>query len=283
VNDGQVPAAVTHTGLAIPLLGFGTARIPATEVEQPVRVAIETGYRLIDTAAAYGNEEGIGRAIRGSGVPRDELLVTTKLRRADQGYSAALKAFDQSRKRLGLDVIDLYLIHWPLPRRDLYIETWKALARIYDRGLARAIGVSNFTIPHLTRLSRETGVIPAVNQVELHPGFQQLELRRYHEDNAILTEAWSPLGGGSALLDTAVVKRLATQCNRSAAQIILRWHIQLGNIAIPKAMPPDHIRANIDIFGFRLSEADMESLTNAGPEARVGPDPDTFDPPWEPG
>jgi 2,5-diketo-D-gluconate reductase A len=280
VKDIQVPAAVTATGLAIPMLGFGTARIPPDQVELPVRLALEMGYRLLDTAAAYENEEGIGRAIRRSGLPRDELLVTTKLRRADQGYSAALKAFDESRRRLGLDVIDLYLIHWPLPQRDLYVETWKALARIHDHDLVRAIGVSNFTIPQLARLSRETGIIPAVNQVELHPGFQQLELRRYHERNAILTEAWGPLGG-VGLLDSPVVRDLAAQCDRSPAQVVLRWHIQLGNVAIPKAIQLEHIRANIDIFDFRLSKAGMDALTQIGPEDRIGPDPDAFDPPWD--
>ena len=198
MTDARVPTVVSSTGLAIPVLGFGTARIPASEVEHRVRLALDSGYRLLDTAAAYGNEEGIGLAIRRSGLPRDELLVTTKLRRADQGYSAALKAFEQSRIRLGLDVIDLYLIHWPLPKRDLYVQTWKALATICDRGLAKAIGVSNFTIPQLARLSRETGITPAVNQVELHPWFQQMELRRYHESNAIHTEAWSPLGAARA-------------------------------------------------------------------------------------
>lgn len=280
MTDARVPTVVSSTGLAIPVLGFGTARIPASEVEHRVRLALDSGYRLLDTAAAYGNEEGIGLAIRRSGLPRDELLVTTKLRRADQGYSAALKAFEQSRIRLGLDVIDLYLIHWPLPKRDLYVQTWKALATICDRGLAKAIGVSNFTIPQLARLSRETGITPAVNQVELHPWFQQLELRRYHESNAIHTEAWSPLGAGSGLLDTAVVKGLAAQYDRSPAQVVLRWHFQLGNIAIPKASSLQHIRANIDIFDFSLGDPDMDALNRSGLQDRLGPDPDTFDPPW---
>ena len=298
MNYAEVPVAVSRHGLTVPRLGFGTARIPADQAEHAVRLAIDAGYRLLDTATAYGTEAGIGRAIRKSRVARDQLVVTTKLHRADQGFTPALKAFDRSRRRLGLDAIDLYLIHWPLPMRDLYVETWRALEIIRGRGLAREIGVSNFTDAQLARLIAETGIVPAVNQVELHPGFTQAELRRYHDAHAILTQAWSPLGAGRGLPGTEVVARVgqpfqtgvdrpndserdAERCRRSPAQVVLRWHLQLGIIAIPKSVNPDHIRQNIDIFGFALSAADMDELTGIGSGTRLGPDPDSFDPPWE--
>jgi 2,5-diketo-D-gluconate reductase A len=273
----QVPSIRLNNGVEIPQLGFGVFQVPPDEVIEPVTTAIRAGYRLLDTAAAYQNEEGVGKAIADAGVPREELFITTKLWNADQGYDNALRAFDTSLQKLGIDQVDLYLIHWPLPKRDRYVETWKALEKIYADGRARAIGVSNFTERHLNRLLDETDVVPAVNQVELHPRLPQDELRAFHARHGIATEAWSPIGQGKGLLEDPVIGAIAERVGKSPAQVVLRWHVQLGNLVIPKSVTPSRIRENIDVFDVELSAADVGELTALGSGDRVGPDPEEFD------
>src|SRR3954463_7726971 len=272
----HVPVVTLNNGVEMPQLGLGVFLVPADEVVQPVRVALEAGYRLIDTATLYGNEEGVGRAIADSGIPRDDIFVTTKVWNSEQGYDRTLQAFDGSLKLLGLDVIDLYLIHWPTPARDLYVDTWRALERIYADGRARAIGVSNFTVAHLDRISSEGTVVPAVNQVELHPGLPQDALRAAHARHGIVTEAWSPLGRGHGLLDRPEVVALAEAHDRTAAQVVLRWHLQLGIVVIPKSVRPERIRENAAVFDFALSAAEMAVLSALDGPGRIGPDPETF-------
>ena len=272
----NAPLTRLNNGVEIPQLGFGVFQIPPDEVVEPVLSAIESGYRLIDTAAAYGNEEGVGKAIAEAGVPREELFLTTKLWNTDHGHDEALRAFDTSLGKLGVDSVDLYLIHWPLPSRGRYVETWQALEKIYADGRARAIGVSNFTEPHLRRLLAESGVVPAVNQIELHPRFNQADLRAFHAEHSIVTEAWSPIGQGQGLLQDPVVTGIAQAVDRTPAQVVLRWHLQLGNVAIPKSTHAERIRANIEVFDFELTAAQMGELSGmAG--SRLGPDPEQFD------
>lgn len=272
----NVPSITLNNGVEMPQLGFGVFLVPADEVVEPVRSALDAGYRLIDTATLYGNEEGVGRAIAESGVPREEIFVTTKVWNSDQGYDRTLEAFDHSMKLLGLDVLDLYLIHWPTPERDLYADTWRALERIYADGRARAIGVSNFHVPYLERILAEGTVVPAVNQVELHPGLPQDELRAFNARHGIVTEAWSPIGRGQGLLDRDEVQQIARAHDKSPAQIVLRWHVQLGVIAIPKSVRPERIRENLDIFDFELTADEMTALSALDGPARVGPDPETM-------
>ncbi|MEU4516526.1 aldo/keto reductase [Nonomuraea wenchangensis] len=261
-------------GVQIPQLGFGVWQVPGDEVEQAVRTALEAGYRHIDTAAAYGNEEGVGRAVRASELPREKVFVTTKLWNGDHGR--AEQAFDESLARLGLDYVDLFLIHWPVPRQDKYVQAWKALEKIYRDGRARAIGVSNFTVPTLTRLMEETGITPSLNQIELHPYLQQREMREFHEANGILTEAWSPLGQGRGLLDDPALAVLSGKHGRTPAQIVLRWHLQLGNVVIPKSVTPARIKENISVFDFILDTEDMAAIGALNQGKRLGPDPETF-------
>jgi diketogulonate reductase-like aldo/keto reductase len=265
-----------NNNVQIPQLGFGVFQVPPQDAERVVSTALETGYRSIDTAAAYQNEEGVGRAIASCGLPRDEIFVTTKLWNSDHGYDPALRAFDASARRLGLDTVDLYLIHWPVPAADRYIETWKALEKLAADGRVRAIGVSNFTVEHLRRLIADTGTVPAVNQIELHPHFQQTDLRAEHAVHGIATEAWSPLGQGAALSD-ATITRLAKQYGVTPAQVVLRWHLQLGNVVIPKSMTPARIRENFDVFTFDLSAEDLSAIADLETGRRIGPDPATFD------
>src|ERR1700722_6503507 len=243
-----VPRLTLNNGIELPQLGFGVFQIRPDQVVEPVLNALASGYRLIDTAAGYGNEKGVGRAIASSGLSRQDVFVTTKLWNTDQGYDQALSAFDRSLSALGMDMVDLYLIHWPVPLRDRYVATWRALERIHREGRARAIGVSNFRVVDLERLAAETDVVPAVNQIELHPGFDQAELRAYHAAHGIITEAWSPLRQGYRLLDDPVVLGVASRHAKSPAQVVLRWHIQLGHLVIPKSVTPERIRENIDIF-----------------------------------
>jgi 2,5-diketo-D-gluconate reductase A len=276
-GDAVLIETVTlNNGVAMPRLGFGVFLVPPDEVVEPVRTALEAGYRLIDTARLYGNEEGVGRAIRESGVPRDDVFVTTKVWNSDQGYDSTLRAFDDSLRLLGLDVLDLYLIHWPAPALDRYVDTWRAMERVYAEGRVRAIGVSNFTAAHLDRLRRECDVVPAVNQVELHPGLTQVELRAAHDELGIVTQAWSPLGRGHGLLDDDAVLALADRHGRTPAQVVLRWHLQLGNVVIPKSVHAGRIRENADVFGFELAVDEMRTLSALPGPGRVGPDPDTF-------
>jgi diketogulonate reductase-like aldo/keto reductase len=270
------PVVTLNNGVQIPQLGFGVWQVPDTETAAAVGTALEAGYRSIDTAAIYGNEKGTGAAITASGLPREELFVTTKLWNSNHGHDRTLAALDASLEKLGLDHVDLYLIHWPAPERDAYLDTWRALGKFLADGRARAIGVSNFKPAHLRRLIDETGVVPAVNQVELHPLLQQQELRAFHAEHGIATEAWSPLAQGS-LLQHPVLTGIAQRLGRTPAQVILRWHLQLGTIVIPKSVTPERIRQNADVFGFTLDEADMTAVTalDQGDAGRIGPDPDS--------
>nr|WP_317453296.1 aldo/keto reductase [Streptomyces xanthii] len=273
----KVPPIILNNGVEMPQLGFGVWQVPDDEAEKAVATALEAGYRSIDTAAIYGNEEGTGRAIAASGVPREDLFVTTKLWNADQGHDATLRAFDASLAKLGLDHVDLYLIHWPLPSKGLYVETYKALEKIYADGRARAIGVSNFLPEHLDRLTDETNVIPAVNQIELHPQLQQRVARERHGELGIATEAWSPLGSGKGLLEVPAIIAIAQKHGRTPAQVVLRWHVQTGNVVIPKSVTPSRIKENIDVFSFELDAEDLGAISALNEDRRLGPDPATFD------
>lgn len=272
----SVPVIELNNGVRMPQLGYGVFQVPDDETAAAVKAALEAGYRSIDTAAVYGNEKGVGQAIAESGIARDDLFVTTKLWNAAQGYDSTLKAFDDSMAKLGLEQLDLYLIHWPTPKRDKFLDTWKAFEKLYADGRVRAIGVSNFQPAHLERLMDAATVVPAVNQVELHPYLQQAELREFDTKNGIATEAWSPLAKGGSLLGDPVVAELAVKHSRTPAQIVLRWHLQLGNVVIPKSVTPSRIEENFDLFGFTLTEEELDSLTPLDRGERTGPDPDTF-------
>ncbi|MFG2951421.1 aldo/keto reductase [Streptomyces adustus] len=271
-----IPTVTLNNGVEIPQLGFGVFQVPDDATAAAVTAALETGYRSIDTAAIYGNEAGVGRALAASGLPRDELFVTTKLWNADQGYDATLRAFDASLAKLGLDHVDLYLIHWPAPARDLYRDSWRALERLAGEGRIRAAGVSNFQPDHLLRLMSDSALVPAVNQIELHPGLQQTELRAFHAEHGIATEAWSPLAQG-AVLDDRSVGDLAARYGKSPAQIVLRWHLQLGNIVIPKSVTPTRIRENFEVFDFALTDEEMRAVAALDRGLRTGPHPDELD------
>ncbi|MEV0595882.1 aldo/keto reductase [Nonomuraea cavernae] len=261
-------------GVQIPQIGFGVWRVPDDEAERSVKTAIEVGYRHIDTATLYQNEPGVGRAVRASGIPRAKLFVTTKLWNTD--HERPEEAFEESLARLGLDYVDLYLIHWPMPARDTYLRAWRGLEKIYRDGRAKAIGVSNFTVDTLTRLLDEADLAPSINQIELHPYLQQRELRAFHEANGILTEAWSPLGQGRGLLEDRALRVLSDKHNRTPAQIVLRWHIQVGNVAIPKSVTPSRIKENLGVFDFVLDHEDIAAIGAMNIGKRLGPDPDAF-------
>ena len=272
----DVPQLSMNTGAEIAQLGFGVFQVPPEETAETVGLAFDAGYRSIDTAAAYGNEEGVGKAVAEAGLAREEVFVTTKVWNRDHGRQSALRAFDASLGRLGLEYVDLYLIHWPVPSQDLYVETWQALEELHADGRARAVGVCNFEVAHLERLLGETEVVPAVNQIELHPRLPQPELREFHAEHGILTEAWSPLAQGE-LLDDPVVAEIAEAHGRTPAQVILRWHVEVGNIAIPKSVNRERIRQNIELFDFELSAGETDQLAQLGSEGgRVGPHPDSF-------
>jgi 2,5-diketo-D-gluconate reductase A len=270
-----IPRVALHDGIEIPQLGFGVFQVPPEETQSAVEMALDAGYRHIDTAAAYRNEAGVGAALAASGLPREDVFVTTKLWNAQQGHDSTLAAFEASLERLGLDHVDLYLIHWPAPSQDRFVDTWRAFERIYEEEAARTIGVSNFRIEDLERLGVETGTRPTVNQIELHPRFQQAELRAWHDDQRIATEAWSPLAQG-ALLDDETIIGIAERHGRTPAQVILRWHLQLGNVVIPKSVTPERIRENIDVFDFELSDEEMAEFAKLDRGERIGPDPETF-------
>ncbi|MFE9611036.1 aldo/keto reductase [Streptomyces sp. NPDC006012] len=274
--SSKVPPVVLNNGVEMPQLGFGVWQVPDDEAERAVATALEAGYRSIDTAAVYGNEEGTGRAVATSGVPREDVFVTTKLWNADHGYEAALRAYDVTLAKLGLDYVDLYLIHWPLAKRGTFVPTYKALEKLYADGRVRAIGVSNFLPEHLERLTAETSVIPAVDQIELHPQLQQHAAREYHAELGITTEAWSPLGQGKGLLEVPAIVAVAQKHNRTPAQVVLRWHVQLGNIVIPKSVTPSRIRENIEVFDFSLDVEDLAAIRALNEDRRLGPDPATF-------
>jgi len=275
-TDSKVPSVILNNGVEMPQLGFGVWQVPDDEAAKAVATALEAGYRSIDTAAIYENERGTGEAVAASGIPREELFVTTKLWNSEQGYDSTLRAFDASLERLGLDHVDLYLIHWPVPAKDAYVDTYRALEKIHAEGRARAIGVSNFLPEHLERLTAETGVVPAVNQIELHPQLAQAESRALHARLGIATEAWSPLGQGRGLLDVPALVAVARKHGRTPAQAVLRWHLQLGNVVIPKSVTPSRIQENIDVFDFELDAEDMAAIAALDEGGRLGPNPAEF-------
>jgi 2,5-diketo-D-gluconate reductase A len=270
-----IPTVTLHDGVEIPQLGFGVFQVPPDETQCPVEEALATGYRHVDTAAAYRNEKGVGAAVAASGLPREDVFVTTKLWNSQQGYDSTLETFEKSLGRLGFEYVDLYLIHWPVPTEDRFVETWRAFERIREEGRARTIGVSNFRIEDLERLEREAETLPAINQVELHPLFQQAELRAWHAEHGIATEAWSPLAQGAALSHESIVSA-ADAHGKTPAQAVLRWQLQLGNVVIPKSVTPERIRENIDVFDFELSAEEMAAIGGVDTGSRGGPDPATF-------
>jgi 2,5-diketo-D-gluconate reductase A len=271
----DVPSTVLNNGVPIPQLGFGVFKVPTAQTADVVSLALHTGYRHIDTAALYRNEQGVGEAIARSALPKDQVFVTTKLGNPDQGYDSAMRAFDASMERLGFDVLDLYLIHWPLPARNAYVNTWRAFEKLYADGRIRAIGVSNFQVAHLQRLLDETDVVPAINQVELHPYLTQRELREFHHVHGIATEAWAPIARG-AVLDDPVVGSVADKYGKTPAQVVIRWHQQLANVVIPKSVTPERIRQNFDVFDFELADDDMAAINGLDRGKRTGPNPDHF-------
>jgi 2,5-diketo-D-gluconate reductase A len=264
-----------NDGRAIPQLGLGVWQTPAAATADIVAAALQAGYRHIDTASAYGNEAGVGQGLAQAGVARADVFVTTKLWNDSHGYDAALKAARESLGRLKLDYVDLYLIHWPSPQRGLYAETWRALIELREQGLARSIGVSNFNADHLERIIGESGVTPAVNQIELHPRFQQQSLRDFHAAHGIATESWSPLGRAH-LLDDPVIATIAARRRRTPAQVVIRWHLDEGLIVIPKTARRERLAENFDVFGFTLDDADHEAIAGLDrADGRTGPDPAT--------
>ncbi|MGZ8743413.1 MAG: aldo/keto reductase [Nocardioides sp.] len=270
----SVPNVILSNGIEIPQLGFGVWRVPADDTQRAVAAALDAGYRHIDTAKLYDNEEGVGAAIRESGRERDEVFVTTKVWNSDQGYDDTMRAFDASMERLGLDVLDLYLIHWPLPGKGLAADTWRAMEKLYLDGRIRAIGVSNFHPHHLKALIEHAEVVPSVNQVELHPYLQQDDVRAANNEHGVATEAWSPLAKGGDLLRDPVVQRLAEKHGRTPAQVVLRWHIQTNTIVIPKSVTPARIKENIDIFEFELDAEDMAAINGLDRGHRIGAHPE---------
>lgn len=264
-----------NDGHSLPALGFGLWQVPAAGTAWVVEQALGLGYRLIDGAAIYGNEEGLGEGLRRSGLARGDVFVTTKCWNTDQGYDAALRAFDASLARSGLDRVDLYLIHWPCAQRDLFVDTWRALIRLRDEGRATSIGVSNFHAPHLERLVAETGVTPAVNQIELHPRLQQAGLRETNRRLGIVTQSWSPLGQGRSF-DDPVIRAIAARLGRSPAQVILRWHLEIGCSVIPRSTRAQGLAENLALSGFALTADDLAAIARLDAGGRTGPDPDRF-------
>jgi 2,5-diketo-D-gluconate reductase A len=271
----DVPNVRLNDGIEIPQVGFGVFQVPPDETQRAVEDALAAGYRHIDTAAAYRNERGVAAGIAASGVPRAEIFITTKLWNTEQGFESTLAAFDKSIEALDTETADLYLIHWPVPARDLFLDTWRAFERIHAEGGARSIGVSNFRVADLERLASEAETQPTVNQIELHPLLQQVELRAWHAEHDIATEAWSPLAQGEVLKDDTLVT-IAAHHERTVAQVILRWHLQLGNVVIPKSVTPARVRENLDIFDFELTEDDLAAIARLDAGHRTGPDPASF-------
>jgi 2,5-diketo-D-gluconate reductase A len=274
-STSNVPSIPLRGDVHIPQLGFGVFQVPPEDTAEATTRALLTGYRHIDTAAAYRNEAEVGQAVHASGLDREDVFITTKCFNDDHGFEQAQRAFKASLGRLELDHLDLYLIHWPVPAHDRYVETWKAFIELQSQGLVRAIGVSNFQPAHLERIIEETGVPPAVNQVELHPRFQQAGLRREHAELGIVTEAWSPLAQGGVLGDP-VINEIAEAHGKTPAQVVIRWHLQLGNVVIPKSVTPERIEENFDVLDFHLGDGEMEAIEELDAGERTGPDPDTF-------
>ncbi len=270
-----IPSLTLHDGAKIPQLGFGVFQVPPEDTQEVVEQALDAGYRHIDTAAAYRNEKGVGAAIDASGLAREDLFVTTKLWNSEQGFETTLAAFETSLGRLGFDYVDLYLIHWPVPSEGRFVDSWRAFERVHEEGRARTVGVSNFRVEDLERLEAETDTRPTVNQIELHPRLQQAELRAWHADCGIATEAWSPLAQGE-LLDDETIIEIAERHGKTPAQAILRWHLQIGNVVIPKSVTTERIRENIELFDFELSDAEMAEFERLDRGERIGPDPGTF-------
>ncbi|WP_328483889.1 aldo/keto reductase [Streptomyces sp. NBC_00377] len=265
-----------NDGTRLPAVGLGTWPMDDAEAERAVAEALRLGYRLVDTATNYRNESGVGRGVARAGVAREEIVVTTKLPGRHHGYEETLASFEESRLRLGLDHVDLYLIHWPLPRVDKFVDSWRAMIKLREEGVVRSIGVSNFTAAHIERLEKETGVLPSVNQIELHPLLPQDELRAFHEAKGVRTESWSPLGRGSALLDDPAVVSVARSLGVTPGQVVLRWHLQLGAVPIPKSSSPERQRANLDVFGFELGPEQLAAITQR-PHRRLGGDPEVHE------
>lgn len=272
----MTPYLELNDGRQIPQLGFGVFQIPQEDTAEAVETALRAGYRHIDTAAAYRNEAGVAEGLRRAGIPRQDVFVTTKLWNRDHGRDAALRAFERSLERLGFDYVDLYLIHWPIPSRDQYVETWEALSELKTDGRARSIGVSNFLVEHLERVIDETAVVPSVNQIELHPRLPQEQLRYFHAEHGIVTEGWSLLAKGGELLQDPAIGEIASSTGRTPAQVVLRWHIQLGNVVIPKSVTPARIEENMKLFDFTLDGGQMAAIGELDEGRRTGPDPATF-------
>ena len=274
-STSQIPTVALRDGEQIPQLGFGVFQVPPEDTAEAVTRALLAGYRHIDTAAGYHNEAAVGQAIHAAGLDRDEVFITTKCSNDNHGFDQAQRALNESLHRLEMEHVDLYLIHAPVPSQDRYVETWQGLIEAQGQGLTRSIGVSNFQPSHLARIIDETGVTPAVNQIELHPRLQQPGLRREHADRGIATEAWSPLAKGR-VLDDPVIVEIAEAHERTPAQVVIRWHLQLGNVVIPKSVTPERIEENFAVFDFHLSEAEMAAIEALDVGERTGPDPDTF-------
>lgn len=269
----QQPTVKLNDGNAIPQLGFGVWQVPAEDTAKAVGEAIGIGYRHIDTAQGYENEKGVGEAVERAELPREELFITTKLRNGKQGYDSTLSAFDASMRKLGLEVLDLFLIHWPVPEAKLYSETWKAFVRLQGEGRVKSIGVSNFNPDHLERIIGDTGVVPAVNQIELHPGWQQRKLRGVLGEQNIAVESWSPLGQGN-FVTHPVIEAIASKHGRTPAQAIIRWHLDEGLIVFPKSVTPSRIAENFDVFDFTLDEDDKRKIAALdNPNGKIGPEP----------
>lgn len=271
--NANVPSVALRDGESIPQLGFGVFQVPPQDTADVTTRALLAGYRHIDTAKIYGNEAGVGQAIHAAGLQRDDVYITTKLWNSDQGHDSAKRALRASLDRLEVEHVDLYLIHWPTPARGKYVESWKALIELQQEGLTRSIGVSNFQQPHLEQIIAETGVVPVVNQIELHPFLQQAGLRRAHAEHGIVTEAWSPLAQGAVLDDPAVVA-IAEAHGVTAGQAVIRWHLQLGNVVFPKSVTQSRIEKNLDVFGFTLTDDEMAAIEALDRGGRIGPDPD---------
>ncbi|GAA0327148.1 aldo/keto reductase [Bacillus carboniphilus] len=262
-----------NNGLKMPQLGFGVWQVEDDQATTAVAKALEVGYRSIDTAMIYQNEKGVGKALKESGVPREELFITTKVWNSDQGYENTLRAFDESLERLGLDYVDLYLIHWPTPEFDEYVDTYKALEKLYHDGRVKAIGVCNFEVEHLERLLKECEVVPVLNQVECHPYLAQTELKEFCAKHNVYVEAWSPLDQGGEALQDEVIQKIAATHNKTTAQVILRWHLQNNTIVIPKSVTPSRIEENFNVFDFELTSDEMEQIHQLNKNRRKGPHP----------